>query len=251
VSRLQRIARQARLDILDMSLRAKAGHVPSALSMVDYMTVVFDRLTLGRDRILLGKPFGAQAYYALLAGFAAMERDWDRYGTAEPGWTYIMDRRHPLVHFIDDSMGNALGVACGVALGCDERVYVNMSDAALQAGTVWEAIAYAAARRLDNLVVTVDHNDMQVLGKVSDINPVEPLERKLDAFGWRVLRCDGHDMREIENAVDEAFSRCDRPSIVVFDTTKGKGVPFIEGDATWHYRKLDDQTYAEAVRSLQ
>jgi len=124
VTRLEQIARQARLDILEMSLRAKAGHVPSALSMVDYMTVVFDRLKLGIDRILLGKPFGAQAYYALLAGYGVIEPAWDRYGSSRPGWTYIMDRDHPLVHYIDDTMGNAIGVACGVAQGCNARVYV-------------------------------------------------------------------------------------------------------------------------------
>jgi len=234
-----------------MSLHAKAGHVPSALSMVDYMTVVFDRLKLGFDRILLGKPFGAQAYYALLAAYGAIEPAWDRYGTSQPGWTYIMDRNHPLVHFIDDTMGNAIGVACGVAQGCDARVYVNMSDAALQAGTVWEAIAYAGWRRLDNLVVTVDHNDMQVLGKISEICPIEPLDTKLCAFGWRVLRVNGHNMGAIEAAVDEAFHPSGRPSIVVFETIKGKGVPFMEGNAGWHYRKLDAQTYFEAVRSLQ
>ena len=251
MTRLEQIARQARLDILEMSLCAKAGHVPSALSMVDYMTVVFGRLKLGLDRILLGKPFGAQAYYALLAGYGVIERDWGRYGTSQPGWTYIMDRDHPLVHYIDDTMGNALGVACGVAQGCEARVYVNMSDAALQAGTTWEAFAYAGWRQLDNIVVTIDHNDMQVLGKISEICPIEPLETKLCAFGWRVLRSDGHNMGAIEDAVEQAFDPCARPTIVVFDTIKGKGVPFMEGAPGWHYRKLDSQTYAEAIRCLQ
>lgn len=251
MTRVAEIARQARLDILEMSLRAKAGHIPSALSMVDYMAVVFGRLKLGTDRILLGKPFGAQAYYALLAGYGVIEPTWDLYGTSQPGWTYIMDRSNPFAHYIDDTMGNAVGVACGVAQGCDARVYVNISDAALQTGTIWEAISYAGSKGLDNLVVTVDHNDMQVLGRISEICAIEPLETRLAAFGWRVLRSDGHNVELIEKAIDAGFSPCDRPTIVVFDTIKGKGVSFMEGNSAWHYRKLDAQSYSEAVRCLQ
>ena len=113
--RLSRLAKQVRRDVLEMSLRARVGHVPSALSMVDYLCVAFSRfLRPPEDRLILGKPYGAQAYYALFArlGWAPFEEG--RYGSGEPHWTYCMGHEHPLVHFVDDTMGNALSVACGV-----------------------------------------------------------------------------------------------------------------------------------------
>jgi transketolase len=233
-----------------MSLLALAGHVPSALSMVDYLTVMFEHVDPRRDRLLLGKPFGAQAYYAAFAARGWIEPSWELYGSSIPEWTYIIGREHPLVHFIDDSMGNALGVACGVAHAHRGLVYVSCSDAALQTGTLWEAVQYGAARRLGNLLVSIDNNDMQVAGPVSEICPVEPLTEKFVAFGWRVFRCDGHDIAAVDRAVRAALGRSDRPTVLVFDTTKGKGVSFMEGSREWHYRKLDAESYAAALGEL-
>jgi transketolase len=248
--RLRSIVRQARLDVLKLSLRAQVGHVPSALSMVDYLAVLFDRLDLGHDRVVLGKPFGAQAYYALLAAYGWIERRWDLYGQPLPDWTYIIDRTHPRIRYVDDSMGNGLAVACGIAKGTCARVWINSSDASLQAGSMWEAIQYAGAHHLANVLLSIDHNDMQASGRVSDICAIEPIDDKLTDFGWRCMRCNGHDLEAIAASVDEALRPGERPTALVFDTTKGRGVPFMEHDFSWHYRKLDDNTYADAVRSL-
>ena len=245
------VARQARLDILEMSFRAKAGHIPSAMSMVDYLTVLFDRLDLLQDRLILGKPYGAQAYYALFAANGWIEPTWHLYGTPLPEWTYIIDRGHPLVRFIDDTMGNALAVGCGIAQGCNALVYVNCSDASLQAGTMWEAIQFAGFRRLDNLLLSIDNNDMQVSGRVSEICAIEPLVEKFTAFGWHCISCDGHDFPAIAQSVDLTLASRGRPKVLVFNTVKGRGVPFLENDTGWHYRALDDKTYAAAVRSLE
>jgi transketolase len=243
-------ARRARIAVIEMSFSARAGHIPSALGMVDYLSVIFDHIDWGTDRVLLGKPFGAQAYYALFADYGLGGNDWERYGGDEPGWTYIIDRDHPHIHYIDDSMGNALAVACGVAEATDGHVWVNVSDATLQTGTFWEAANWAGGHKLANLIVTVDHNDQQVGGAVSDISPIEPIDTRLGAFGWRALRCAGHDFDAIETAVAGAFGLDEGPTVVVFDTIKGAGISFMAGDPGWHYRKLDADTHRAAIEEL-
>lgn len=244
------MARQARRDILGMSFQAQVGHIPSALSMIDYLTVLFDYADPRRDRLILGKPFGAQAYYAVFSARGWIEPKWELYGRSYREWSYIIDRNHPLIHFIDDTMGNALAVACGVAHGCDARVYVNYSDAALQEGTSWEAIQYAGACGLNNLLVTIDNNDMQMQGRVSEICPVEPIDAKFALSGWRTYRCNGHDVEAIDEAFRAVLDDQDRPVVMIFDTTKGKGVSFMEGNSDWHYRKLDVTSLAIALRDL-
>ena len=248
--RLRIIARQARLDVLKMSLRAQVGHVPSALSMVDFLTVLFDRYNSCHDRVVLGKPFGSQAYYALFAAYGWIERRWELYGQPLPEWTYIIDRTHPRIRFIDDSMGNGLAVACGIAKAARARVWIVSSDASLQAGSMWEAIQYAGAHHVSNLLLSIDHNNMQATGLVSEICAIEPIHEKLTDFGWRCFRCNGHDLDAIEAHVDAALHTSDQPTALVFDTIKGCGVPFMEHDFGWHYRKLDAASYADAIRSL-
>lgn len=246
-----KLARMVRMDVLEMSFHAQVGHVPSALSMVDYLSVAFSHfLNPTNDRIVLGKPYGAQAYYALFSrlGWTSFEKD--RYGSDDPHWTYCIGHEHPLVHFIDDTMGNALSVACGIALGCDARVFFNTGDAAFQAGSVWEALMFAGARRLGQLLMTVDNNGLQVLGRTAEILDVEPLVERLSALGWRALRVNGHDHAEILRTFAVAFERDVRPTAVVCNTVKGRGVSFMENDPDWHYRLLTESILKQALREL-
>ena len=134
------VARHIRQTILTMSYKAKVAHIPSAFSMCDYLAVLFDSIVSpSTHKMIFGKPFGAQSYYALFAYYGWIDPDLSQYGSIVPEWRYIIQNEHPLVTYIDESMGNCLSVACGIAT-TDTNVFVNISDAAFQEGTVWESI---------------------------------------------------------------------------------------------------------------
>lgn len=243
--------RQARRDILTMSFYAQVGHIPSALSMVDYLAVAFSGyVDPRRDRVVLGKPYGAQAYYALFAQQQWITPNWRRYGSSDPNWRYCIGREHPLVTFIDDTLGNTLSVACGIALAFPGLVYVNASDAYFQAGSVWEAVMFAGMRKQSNLVMTIDNNHMQVLGRTPEILDVEPLAQRLALFGWRTFEADGHDAEGIKAVFDEAFAPSSHPTAVVLRTVKGQGVSFMRDDPDWHYELLSLELYEKALSEL-
>lgn len=249
---MKTFTREARRAILTMSYHAGVGHVPSALSMVDYLSVVFRHFVdPSRDKVILGKPYGAQAYYAVFAQCGWISPDWSCYGSEDPRWRYCIGREHPLVTFIDDTLGNALSVACGIAMGYPGRVYVNVSDAYFQAGSVWESIMFAGAHRLDNMMLTVDNNHMQVLGFTPDILDVEPLKQRLEMFGWHALSANGHDLAAIHRTCEEAFASPHmRPTAIVFNTTKGRGVSFMENCPEWHYRELSLSDFNAAMKEV-
>jgi transketolase len=242
-----------RKDILDMSYLAQVGHIPSALSMVDYLAVLFNKfLNPSITTIVLGKPFGAQAYYAIFAELGLIDKNWNLYGTSLEEWRYIIGREHRLIKFIDDTMGNALGVACGICLRNKNLVYVNLSDASIQEGSVWEAIMFASHQNLGNLIVTIDNNNMQVLGNVSDVLGISPLGKKFKSFGWRVFEGDGHKITDIENIYLRAFrsNKMNQPTVIIFNTIKGKGISFMENNKDWHYKLLDDDVYKMALQEI-
>lgn len=242
------VAKHIRQTILTMSYEAKVAHIPSAFSMCDYLAVLFDSIVSpSTHKMIFGKPFGAQSYYALFAYYGWIGPDLSQYGSVVPEWRYIIQNEHPLVTYIDESMGNCLSVACGIATA-DTNVFVNISDAAFQEGTVWESILYAGSHKLSNLIMAIDNNNMQALGKISDISDIGNLAKKLESFGWEAYECDGHDIDAIYNICDLIKqSKSDRPKAIIFHTTKGKGISFIEGDTTWHYGILDEESYKKAL----
>jgi transketolase len=236
-----------------MSYKANVAHIPSALSMCDYLSVIFGNFVTPKEyRIILGKPFGAQAYYSVFSRLGWINREEIiKYGSLETNWRYIIQREHPLITYIDETMGNCLSVACGIAL-TDKKVYVNISDAALQEGTVWESVMFAGAKKLNSILFTIDNNNMQVNGKVSDILDIEPIDKKLTAFGWNVFVCDGHDTDAITAVVKSIFeAKTEKPTAIIFKTVKGKGISFMEDSLDWHYRKLDEEAYQKIIKELK
>ena len=166
-----------RQSILTMSYNSKVAHIPSAFSMCDYLGVLFDNIISPQThQFVLGKPFGAQAYYALFAFFGWIENDLSKYGSLDPEWRYIIQNSHPLITYIDESMGNCLSIACGIATA-GRDVFVNISDAAFQEGTIWESIQYAGAKRLSNIIMSIDNNNMQALGRISEINDLPDFQK--------------------------------------------------------------------------
>ena len=245
-------AKIIRQSILTMSYNSKVAHIPSAFSMCDYLGVLFDKIISPQThQFVLGKPFGAQAYYALFAFFCWIENDLSKYGSLDPEWRYIIQNSHPLITYIDESMGNCLSVACGIATA-GRDVFVNISDAAFQEGTIWESIQYAGAKRLSNIIMSIDNNNMQALGRISDISDLGNLSSKLCQFGWDSYDCNGHDIDEIQNVCEHIRnSKIKKPIALVFHTSKGRGVSFMEGHSEWHYGILGEIMYNKAIQELK
>lgn len=243
-------AKKVRQDIITMSYLSKTGHIPSALSMVDYLSVIFRKYINPQEyRIILGKPFGAQSYYSIFAKCGWIEPNFLKFGTKDVNWRYIIQREHPLISFIDDTMGNTLSVACGIALA-NKQVYINISDASLQEGTVWEAIMFAGFSRLNNIFMTIDNNNMQAQGKTQDILDIEPIKEKFQLFGWNAFVSDGHDIKEITNTLDDSSQSSEKPTVIIFRTIKGKGISFMENNPDWHYKILNESLYNKAMKEL-
>lgn len=247
----QNIANQIRRTILTMSYKAKVAHIPSAFSMCDYLGVLFEKYVSPKThRFILGKPFGAQAYYALFSFYKWIKSDLSKYGSLEPDWRYIIQNQHPLISYIDESMGNCLSVACGIATA-RKNVFVNISDAAFQEGTIWESVQFAGAHKLSKIIMTIDYNNMQALGKISDISDLGNLSNKLQEFGWEAKECNGHDIDAIRLTCERAINEdLKRPLALVFHTCKGKGVSFMEENSDWHYGTLDRDSYNNAILEL-
>jgi len=242
-------------DILKMSYLAEAGHIASALSMVDYLYILFKEgyIDLRKDKIVIGKPYGAQAYYVIFSELGIFPRKelWN-FGKTGHFLTHGISANFPGIDFSEETLASCLGVACGMALsqknkGTDKKVYVNISDASLQAGTIWEAAMFASTHNLGNIVMTVDFNKQQIL---CDTFGMKNLVDKFKSFGWQVIKRDGHNNDEIRNAYDRAFSgSClNKPKVILFDTIKGKGVSFMEQNRDWHYKMLTEELFLKAIK---
>lgn len=228
-------------DLLEYSHKQGLSHIASALSMIDYVDVLFtDKFVIPyQDHIVIGKPFGAQAYYLV----------WQKLGYLGAIDDLSVGVKHDEIFFVDygeETMGNALGVAIGIAMTTDKRVWVNISDAALQMGNTLEAIQFIGHNKLTNIFLTIDYNNAQVTGNISDVLKVKPTIQFFKEYGWFVQEVDGHDKAKIaaayENAVDTV------PNVFFFHTKKGHGVKSIEEDIKkWHYKKIETLTELQSL----
>lgn len=219
-----------RRELLEYSYKHNLGHIPSALSMLDYVDELFSKkLVTPDDKIVIGKPFGAQAYYII----------WKKLGYLDDIDNLSIAVKHdeiPFVDYSEETIGDSLGVATGIALTTDNRVWVNLTDATLQMGATLEAIQFIGQHQLKNIMVTVDYNNSQVTGQTSDIINVDPVINFFHNYGWTV-----------KYKIDD-FAIEDKPQVYIMKTTKGKGIPSMEKDIKkWHYKKITSQ---EELQSL-
>ncbi len=250
------IANQMRRDIITMLEAAGTGHPGGSLSATDIMATLFfsgvlawdpeDPQSGDRDRFVLSKGHIAPALYAVLSqmGYLPAEEllTLRKLGSRLQG--HPDSNLCPGVEVGTGSLGQGLSIASGMALGLaldaardasePKRVFALTGDGELQEGQNWEAIMFAAHRGLDNLVVLVDNNNLQIDGHVTDVCNVAPIAEKFEAFGWRAIECDGHSVPEIRAALAEAVAHEGAPVAIVFKTIKGKGVSFMEDQASWH-----------------
>jgi transketolase len=246
-----RIAREVRRKALLMIHKAGTAHTASNFSVTDLAVVLYENLKK-EDRVVWSKGWAAATTYILLARRGQIsEKDLEIF----PNKPYInlVEVGVEGVETTGGSMGHGLPVALGIALGQKKAetpgmVYCIMSDGELNEGTAWESALVAGHHYLDNLVVFVDRNGWQAMGKTEEVLRLEPLEDKWKAFGWEPYRVNGHDYKEIEGALLAPMTG--KPKVIICDTIKGKGVSFMEHSLVFHYKVVDKETYDKAMAEL-
>ena len=259
-------AYRIRHHVLNMGEAQGQGYVGQALGAADMLAAVYaDQLRYqaddphwdGRDRFLLSTGHYAIGLYAALAEAGIVpEAELDSYGSDGSRLPMSgMASYTPGMEISGGSLGHGLAVAVGMALGLRHqgsgaRVINFLSDGELDEGAVWEAAASAVKFGLDNLTAIVDWNKVQLDGTTDEIMPLRDLPGKWKAFGWNVLRCDGHDLAALDAALDAAAACKGVPTVILADTIKGKGVSFMEGKSAWHGKAIPDAEFAQAMQEL-
>ncbi len=259
-------AKQLRRTILTTITRAGSGHVAPAFSCVELITALYFHVLRvdtsrpkweDRDRFILSAGHKCMAQYVALAerGFfpASLLETYNKYGSMFGG--HPDAKKVPGIDASTGSLGHGLGLAVGMGLAAkmdrkSHRVFVLLGDGELNEGTVWEAAMAAAHYKLDNVVAIVDRNGLQGGGSGNVVMSTEPLVDKWVSFGWRVRVVDGHDMKDIIGALDGVPFEAGRPSVVIALTVKGKGVSFMENQASWHLKVPTAAEYEVAMREL-
>ena len=265
---LAKIANEVRKNVVTALHSAKSGHPGGSLSVADMLTFLyFEEMNVDpknpkmedRDRLVLSKGHVAPALYAVLAekGFFPKEdlttlRHIGSYLQGHP------DMKHtPGVDMSAGSLGQGVSAAVGMALGAkidnkDYRVFAVTGDGEIQEGQIWEAAMFAGAKKLDNLTVIVDNNNLQIDGTIEDVCSPYPIDKKFEAFNFHVINvADGNDMDQLKAAFDEAKTVKGMPIAIIMKTVKGKGVSFMENQAGWHGKAPNDEQYAQAMEDLE
>ncbi len=265
---LQKTANEVRKGILTAVHGAKAGHPGGSLSAADIFTYLYfaemkvdpkNPKDPDRDRFVLSKGHTAPGLYSVLAnkGYFPVDdlptlRHLGSYLQGHPDMKHI-----PGVDMSSGSLGQGLSAACGMALAGkldkkDYRVYCLCGDGEIQEGQIWEAAMFAGAKKLDNLCVIIDNNNLQIDGPISEVCSPYPIDEKFKAFNFHVINVDdGNDMDQLKKAFDEAKTVKDKPTCLVCKTLKGKGVSFMENQVGWHGKAPNDEEYAVAMEDLK
>ena len=264
---LQKTAVEVRKGVVSAVHSAKSGHPGGSLSAADiYTYLFFEELNIDpanpdkpdRDRFVLSKGHTAPGYYSVLAqrGFFPV----DDLTTLRHVGSYLQghpDKKHiPGVDMSSGSLGQGISASVGMALSAklsneDYRVYTLLGDGEIQEGQVWEAAMFAGHRKLDNFVAIVDNNGLQIDGAIEDVCSPYPIDKKFEAFNFHVINVDGHDFDALKAAFDEAKATKGQPTAIIAKTLKGKGVSFMEGQASWHGTAPNDEQYEQAMEELK
>lgn len=266
IKRLEKRAKQIRIEIIKMIYKSQSGHPGGALSATDIVaTLYFHCMNIDpdrpdwkeRDRFILSKGHACPVLYAALAlknFFPCSELDTLRKMDSKLQGHPDM-KRLPGLDSTSGSLGQGLSVGVGMALvgkmdKSSYNIYVIIGDGESQEGQIWEAAMAARKYRLDNLIVFTDNNGLQVDGLVEDVMPIAPIKEKWQAFGWHVQEIDGHNIGEIIDAIAQAKTIKRKPHMIVANTVKGKGISYMENVTAWHGKAPDDQEYFQALTEL-
>ena len=264
---LMKTANEIRKGIVTALHSAKAGHPGGSLSATEIFTYLYfeemnvdpkDPKKADRDRFVLSKGHTAPGLYSTLAqkGFFPKEdlvtlRHTGSYLQGHPDMKHI-----PGVDMSSGSLGQGISAAVGMAIAgkldnADYRVYTLLGDGEIQEGQVWEASMLAEHRKLDNLVVIVDNNNLQIDGAITEVNSPYPIDKKFEAFNFHVINIDGNDFDQIDAAFKEAKTVKGQPTAIIAKTVKGKGVSFMENQVGWHGKAPNDEEYKIAMEELE
>lgn len=267
IEQIKELCRKNRQNVLTMVYKAESGHIGGSLSAVEIMTVLFhkcmrtvpqwrrDKEFSQRDRFVLSKGHVSPVYYSILSQlgyFPQSELETFRtFGSRLQG--------HPMpicpgVEVATGSLGQGLSIACGIAIALKldknpAHVFTLLGDGELQEGSIWEGFMNASHRKLNNLTAIIDRNRLQIDGCTETIKGLDPLDEKIKAFGWDVVEIDGHDIQKIYDAVQNAKKNT-RPTAIIANTVKGKGVSFMENNAGWHGKAPNKEDYEKAMEEL-
>lgn len=264
---LRKKANEVRKDIVTAVHAAKSGHPGGSLSAADILTYLyFEEMNIDpahpkkadRDRFVLSKGHNAPGLYSVLAerGYFPKQdlltlRHIGSYLQGHPDMKHING-----VDMSSGSLGQGISAAVGMAVsakisGDAYHVYTLVGDGEIQEGQVWEAAMFAGHRKLDNLTVIVDNNNLQIDGSIEDVCSPYPIDKKFEAFNFHVICVDdGNDMEQLKKAFDEAKTVRNMPTVIIADTLKGKGVSYMENTASWHGKAPNDEEYALAMKEL-
>ena len=269
IEELKKLCREMRKDILSMIHAAKSGHPGGNLSAVEILAVLYKFCMNhspewdkspdfnNRDRFILSKGHASAALYSILAecGYFPKEElmTFRKLGTRLQG--HPSCRHLKGIEVSTGSLGQGLSMACGVALGLKldknpANVFVLVGDGEMQEGSIWEAVMNASHHNLNNLIAFIDKNRLQIDGCTCDVKSIDPLDEKFEAFCWNVITIDGHNVEEIFDAINSAKTM-DRPTAIIAETVKGKGVSFMENNCGWHGKAPNDEDFAKAMAELE
>ena len=266
VEALKKIAIEVRKDIIEEVYSAKSGHPGGALSCADILTVLyFNQMNVdekkpedpNRDRLILSKGHASPALYAVLAekGYFPKEelKNFRKIGSKLQGHPDM--KNIPGVDMTTGSLGQGLSAGVGMALaskmdkaGC--KIYCILGDGEIEEGQVWEALTAASKNKLDNLCVILDNNNLQIDGEIEKVGGMSNITEKLLSFGFNVVNINGHNIDEIIDAITTAKQTKGKPTAIIAKTVKGKGISFMENNASWHGKAPNEEEYNLAIEEL-
>lgn len=259
------LAKKIRIDAVHMVNAGGSSHIGSVLSIADILAVLYGNIMkydpenpklVDRDRFILSKGHAGAGVYAALAEVGFFEKSLlmqhCQNGSIMSG--HVSHKGIPGVELSTGALGHGLPVGCGMAYSAKldnktHRVFVLMSDGELNEGSNWEAFMFAAHHQLSNLVAIIDRNRLQSMKTTEQTLALEPLNKKFEAFGWDVFELDGHDHKELTVALGKKDNK--RPLIIIANTTKGKGVSFMENNVAWHYKTPINELFEKAINELE
>ncbi len=255
-----------RLALLKYIMLANAGHTGGDLSCVDILNVLYNYIlnvspkafnNPNRDRYIQSKGHAVEALYVVLAdrGFFP-ESDLETMCRYKSPYVGHPTRKVNGIEFNTGALGHGMAISAGIALAAKKdrasyRVFTLLGDGELAEGSNWEAAMMASHYKLDNLVAILDHNTMQITGRIADVCSPYPIDGKLRAFGWNVISVDGHNITELRRVMNEIPTVKDKPTFIIANTIKGKGVFYMEDERKWHHGVPSDEEFAIAVKVLE
>lgn len=266
VNELAILSTKIRRSSLEAIHCANSGHIGGAFSIIDILVVLyFEKMKLDpsnpqwadRDRFVLSKGHASAAIYSVLAerGYFP-KKDLKTFRNIDSYLSGHVEMKHvPGIDMSAGSLGQGLSVAVGMALSAkvskkEYRTYVVMGDGEIQEGQIWEAAMAASYYKLDNLTAFVDNNNLQIDGKIEGVMSPYPIDEKFKSFGWNIIIIDGHNFAQISDAIDEAITVANKPTVIIAKTVKGKGVSFMENNVNWHGKAPCEEEYLKAANEL-